>query len=423
MIKKTNILLVSLIAMMSAGAARAEATTKEYVDSQDNVLAARIKLQNEYMGMVRDWVNPKDTNGNRTTLETDAKHAYGAINELNTALAGKQDTIDNEHKLPAANVDGLANVATSGDYEDLTNKPTLATVATTGDYGDLTNKPTVPAQVQSDWAQTDSNEVDFIKNKPTLANVATSGDYEDLTNTPNLATVATSGDYGDLTNKPSIPTVDAALNAESNNAIANSAVAGAVKTLQNTINYNNESVGVMLNNKQNKLDATAETGNLVGTNGITVSTPSEGDNAGKVIIGGPSLATVATTGDYGDLTNKPTIPTVDTALNGESDNAIANSAVAAALANKANAADVYTKSETYTKNEVTQKITQAELSGSVTVDDELSSTSENPVQNLVVTNALGEKITKGEVPSPGQYVLGFVDGVQTYIKIVDANGN
>jgi len=37
----------------------------------------------------------------------------------------------------------VATVAGSGDYDDLTNKPTLATVATTGDYDDLTGKPTL----------------------------------------------------------------------------------------------------------------------------------------------------------------------------------------------------------------------------------------------------------------------------------------
>ena len=38
-----------------------------------------------------------------------------------------------------------------------------------------------------------------------LATVATTGDYDDLTDTPNLATVATSGSYSDLSNKPTIP--------------------------------------------------------------------------------------------------------------------------------------------------------------------------------------------------------------------------
>ena len=99
-----------------------------------------------------------------------------------------------------ANTSSLATVATSGSYNDLTNKPTipdvsnyytksetynqtevnnllstkadtssLSTVATTGDYDDLLNTPTIPAaQVQSDWSQSDNTQVDFIKNKPTI---------------------------------------------------------------------------------------------------------------------------------------------------------------------------------------------------------------------------------------------------------------
>ena len=49
------------------------------------------------------------------------------------------------------------------------NKPSLATVATSGSYNDLTDKPTIPAaQIQSDYAQTNSSAVDYIKNKPVL---------------------------------------------------------------------------------------------------------------------------------------------------------------------------------------------------------------------------------------------------------------
>jgi len=47
----------------------------------------------------------------------------------------------------------------------------LATVATSGSYNDLTNKPTIPdAQIQSDWLQSDNTAKDFIKNKPTITN-------------------------------------------------------------------------------------------------------------------------------------------------------------------------------------------------------------------------------------------------------------
>lgn len=47
-----------------------------------------------------------------------------------------------------------------------------------------------------------------------------------------------------------------------------------------------------------------------------------------------SLASVATSGSYRDLSNKPSIPTVDSSLNTSSTNAIQNRAVATALDNK-----------------------------------------------------------------------------------------
>ena len=40
--------------------------------------------------------------------------------------------------------------------------------------------------VQSDWSQSDNTKDDYIKNKPSLAAVATSGSYNDLTNKPTI---------------------------------------------------------------------------------------------------------------------------------------------------------------------------------------------------------------------------------------------
>lgn len=68
------------------------------------------------------------------------------------------------------------------------NKPNLALVATSGSYNDLTDKPSapeIPDQVNADWN-------------------ATSG-VAQILNKPNLATVATSGQYNDLEGKPAIP--------------------------------------------------------------------------------------------------------------------------------------------------------------------------------------------------------------------------
>lgn len=67
------------------------------------------------------------------------------------------------------------------------NKPTLSIVATSGSYNDLLNKPTIPdAQVNSDWNATSG--ISQILNKPTLSIVATSGNYDDLLNKPEMTT-------------------------------------------------------------------------------------------------------------------------------------------------------------------------------------------------------------------------------------------
>ena len=44
-------------------------------------------------------------------------------------------------------------------------------------------------QVQSDWAETDTESVSYIKNKPELSSVATSGNYDDLLNKPTIPTL------------------------------------------------------------------------------------------------------------------------------------------------------------------------------------------------------------------------------------------
>lgn len=78
------------------------------------------------------------------------------------------------------------------------NAADLATVATTGDYDDLLNKPTIPAaQINSDWNAVSG--VAQILNKPTLATVATSGSYTDLSNKPTIPTITDNTTYYTIT--------------------------------------------------------------------------------------------------------------------------------------------------------------------------------------------------------------------------------
>ena len=56
-----------------------------------------------------------------------------------TSVAGRTGAIT----LSTADISGLATVASTGAYSDLTGAPTLATVATTGAYSDLSGTPTL----------------------------------------------------------------------------------------------------------------------------------------------------------------------------------------------------------------------------------------------------------------------------------------
>ena len=133
----------------------------------------------------------------------------------------EQDTIDKISTDGFAKSADLADVATSGSYKDLKDKPEPI---------DLTPYPTKDEIEQSYAKKADLPEPYelpvasdtvlggvkigsglSITNGVLSANgggVADSVDWSKVQNKPDFATVATSGDYNDLSNKPSIPSVD-----------------------------------------------------------------------------------------------------------------------------------------------------------------------------------------------------------------------
>lgn len=80
----------------------------------------------------------------------------------------------------------FATVATSGDYDDLNDKPTILTqwFGTQAEYDAIAEKdPNViyniegSDNVQSDWNQTDTTADDYIKNKPTIPAAQVNADW------------------------------------------------------------------------------------------------------------------------------------------------------------------------------------------------------------------------------------------------------
>ena len=139
----------------------AEVIGEDYYDKTevDDLLDLKADKSNTYTKTEVD---------NALNLKADKSTTY-TKSQVDSALALKADA---------------SSVYTKGQTDTLLNAKAntsdLATVATSGSYNDLTNKPTIPAaQVQSDYEQADSTAVDYIKNKPDLSVYATTEDLAD----------------------------------------------------------------------------------------------------------------------------------------------------------------------------------------------------------------------------------------------------
>ncbi len=110
-----------------------------------------------------------------------------------TALSGKQATLGSSNVITTGEGNVVDSVTALNGTITVTKNTTLAEVATSGSYNDLSDKPTIPAApVQSNWAETNTESLAYISNKPDLAEVATSGSYNDLSDKPTIPTVTNS---------------------------------------------------------------------------------------------------------------------------------------------------------------------------------------------------------------------------------------
>jgi hypothetical protein len=153
----------------------------------------------------------------------------------------------------------------------------------------------------------------------TLATTDDIPDVSGFAKTADLADVATSGSYNDLTDKPTIPTVGNGTITINQGGVQK----GTFTTNQSgntTIDLDSSGSDIEVDDElsttsenpvQNKVITTA-LNNKQGTIS-DLSTIRSGASAGATAVQPDDLATVATSGNYNDLTNKPTIPTVNNA--------------------------------------------------------------------------------------------------------------
>ena len=210
--------------------------------------------------------------------------------------------------------------------------------------------------------------------------------------------------YNDLTDKPFIPTAVADLSDASNYALKTDI---QTYTAGTGIDITN---GVISNTQ-----TSAEWGNITGV----LSTQSDLQSALDSKIDGSSLATVATSGDYNDLTNKPTIPEGLPSQSGNSgkflttDGSDASWATVDALPSQTGNSGKFLTTNGSAASWETVPLPE--------IDTELSSTSTNSVQNRVINSALKDKVDKNK------YVIvigsGAENGISNYGVLIGAESD
>ena len=345
-----------------------------------------------------------DTVYNNATTSTAGLMSASDKVKLNS-IAANANNYTHPSTHPASMITGLASVATSGSYSDLSNKPTIPVVPTNvsafiNDAGYLTQH-----QSLDDYAKkTDVNTA--LANKLGINDTAAAAIKDDAGNTIST-TYASKADVSALlsTKLGVTATAYAATRDGAGNNIVNtyakktdipsaytlpnatSSTLGGVKIGSN-ISVSDGTISITKSNVTSALgytppasdttygDATTTSSGLMSStdkvklNGIA-------DNANYYIhpsthpasmISG--LATVATSGSYNDLTNKPTIPeqiTVDSEISSTSTNPVQNkivyevlSAVRENLLTQINNLSAVAKSGSY--NDLTDKPSNATTS-------------------------------------------------------------
>lgn len=340
------------------------------------------------------------------------------IEAVEATIAGKANT---SHTHTYGDISGLSVVASTGSYSSLSGTPDLAEVATSGDYNDLTNKP-------AEYVHPATHPASMITG---LSDVATSGSYTDLTDKPTIPIVPTSlpADGGNADTVDNKHASDFATANHTHTQYASTAhtheisdvtglageLDGKAAATHTHSNYaaktHTHTLADISETTEKKVMTAAERTKLNGiaTGANNYSHPAT--HPASIITG---LAEVATSGSYDDLTDKPTSmsPTAHThaqsdiiglatALSGKASTEHTHAqdditGLADALAGKASSSHTHGAATT-TANGMMSAADKAKLDGIATganktvVDSAMSATSTNPVQNKVINTALSGK--------------------------------
>ena len=271
-------------------------------------MADKYVSSNQFFIGVQRIINLMNGKIGDVALNTTDQTINGAINENVSSIKELKNKIDK--------IQTGGGTSPSVDLSDYPKRTELSAVATSGSYNDLNNKPTIPSisgLASEEFVTTKINEAKLDGVKVDLTPYAKTAD---------LSTVAKSGDYNDLNNKPTIPSIS---------GLASEAfVKNAINEAK--LNGSGSNIDLSIYAKTADLSTVAKSGSYIDLTDKPYIPPdpdltpyaktAELSNVAKTgsyndlkdkpnIPNIPALSTVATSGNYNDLTNKPTILTED----------------------------------------------------------------------------------------------------------------
>ena len=395
----TSILAISVIAVMSAGAARADIASTTYVDNKVSPVSAKA-----------------DTNaGEIATLKSGKQDKSAMVDSTSENLSESNDT----NYPTVAAVYTIATSALGGQVNNkldkkFTGEANKSKAVITDDKGAITTGTISSAMITDGTIVNADIAADAAIAQSKIAGLADS--IADAKGAGTAATSAlnaykTSNDAAVKTVKTTADNTAAAVNNATTGLAATKKIAddnaAKLKTMATSetvtaLTTRVETAETNIKGKQDKLVSSGANANISGSNGVTVTVGTDG----KIAVSGNQSAINTAIADA-KKAGTDAASALDT-YKKSNDAAVAKKAdtatVNAELAKKQDALG-YTAENT--ANKVTAisststdtqypsaKAVYAELAkkqNNITIDSELSSTSTNPVQNKVVNNALAGK--------------------------------
>ena len=421
----TSILAISVIAVMSAGAARADIASTTYVvdkvtpvSNQANTNASEIeKLQSgkqdksAMVGSTSDKLDDVNNDTNYPTVAAVYTITTSALgNQVNNKLDKKFTGATDKNKAVITNDDGAITTGTISSAmitdgtivnDDIAADALIAQSKIAGlekSISDAKGAGTAAATALDTYKKTNDEAVKAVK--------ATAD---------NTAAAVNDGKTG-LAATKQIADANAA-------KLATMATSATVTALTTRVGTAENNIASLQSGKQDKLVSSGDDANISGSNGVTVTVGTDGKIA---VSGNQNAIDAAIAGKLGK--NENAVSATKATQDGSGNTITATYATKTELGTKQNALGytaenaankVTAISETSTDTQYpSAKAVYSELAkkqNNITIDSELNSSSTNPVQNKVVNNALAGKIpVPSETNTKGKLVLTYDSDTEAY---------